>query len=259
MKIASVRLREMGNIVDFFCPFEVDSGQYVIVEVERGLDYGQIVGIREEEKAKSLKKIVRKANLLDKKQIKENKKNAEDSFLICRRKIKENKLDQTMKLIEAEYSFDRKKIIFYFTSPKRIDFRELVKELAKILKVRIEMRQIGVRDEAKLFGGIGPCGRELCCSLFLKNFEPVTMKMVKLQKLSLNPSKISGMCGRLMCCIFYEHSNYKFFSRGLPREQDSVNTPKGKGKVIAVNVLKRLVYVELKSGSIEKVYYKKDE
>jgi len=173
---------------------------------------------------------------------------------LCSRKVREYKL--AMKLVDSEYSFDKKKIIFYFTSEGRVDFRELVKELAKIFKIRIEMRQIGVRDEARLFGGVGPCGQKLCCMRFLKSFEPVSMKMAKLQKLSLSSGKISGICGRLMCCLSYEYKNYRELSKGLPKEGQTYETPQGKGKVISVNVLKRLAYVELEDSRIEKIFFK---
>ena len=191
------------------------------------------------------------------KKIKDNRQKAKEAIKICFDKIKEYKLP--MKLVEAEYSFDRKKIVFYFTSEDRVDFRELVKDLAKVFRIRIEMRQIGVRDETRLFGGIGPCGRNLCCASFLKNFEPVSIKMVKQQKLPLNPSKISGICGRLMCCLFYEYKYYKELAKGLPKEGDKINTSKGRGKVIAVNILKRMVYVEFEDGRIEKIVFDKNE
>jgi cell fate regulator YaaT (PSP1 superfamily) len=161
-----------------------------------------------------------------------------------------------MKLVSCEYSFDRSKVLFYFTADGRIDFRNLVKDLARIFKARIEMRQIGVRDEAKLFGGFGPCGRELCCSRFLKDFEPVTIKMAKEQNLPLNPPKISGLCGRLMCCLSYEHTSYKQLSRDLPKEGDKIDTPKGKGKVVSINVLRRAVLVEISEGNQIEVIYK---
>jgi len=170
------------------------------------------------------------------------------------KKIAEHNLD--MKLVEAEYSFDKSKIIFYFTSEGRVDFRELVKDLARIFKARIELRQIGVRDEAKLFGGFGSCGKELCCRRFLKDFEPVTIRMAKEQGLPLNPPKISGVCGRLMCCLAYECKVYKELSRDLPKEGDKINTPEGKGKVVSVNILKRSVIVEVgtEGKQIEIIY-----
>jgi cell fate regulator YaaT (PSP1 superfamily) len=159
--------------------------------------------------------------------------------------------------VNVEYSFDRTKVIFYFTAAGRVDFRNLVKDLAKIFKARIELRQIGVRDEAKLFGGFGPCGRQLCCALFLNDFEPVTIKMAKEQGLPVNPPKISGLCGRLMCCLSYEDEVYKDFAKNLPKEGDKINTPEGKGKVIRVNVLKRSVTVEVGTeGRIIQISYK---
>jgi cell fate regulator YaaT (PSP1 superfamily) len=164
-----------------------------------------------------------------------------------------------MKLVQAEYSFDRTKIIFYFTADGRIDFRNLVKDLAKIFKARIELRQIGVRDEAKLFGGFGSCGRELCCAKFLKDFEPVTIKMAKEEGLPLNPPKISGLCGRLMCCLSFEYETYKILSKGLPHEGERVHIPQGKGKVVAVNVFKRNVTVELEDGTQIEVSYQEKE
>ncbi len=258
MRIAIVRLREAGNIGNYIATDDIRPGALVIVEGDRGVDYGEVLEIFEEDKKVNFKKIVRVMSPEDNKQIRDNEKQAKDALQICSRKVREHKLN--MKLVEAEYSFDRKKIIFYFTSEGRIDFRELVKDLAKIFKIRIEMRQIGVRDEARLFGGVGPCGRPLCCVRFLKNFEPVSIKMAKTQRLPLNPSKISGICGRLMCCLFYEYKNYKELAKGLPKEGQVVQTGRGKGKVIAVNVLKRQVYVNLEDGCIEKVSYpQKDE
>ncbi|HDN85698.1 MAG: stage 0 sporulation protein [Candidatus Omnitrophota bacterium] len=254
MKVALVRLREAGNILSYLAPFEVKSQDKVIVEADRGLDYGEVLEVSEEEHpSANLKKIVRKMTPEDIKQVKENAKQAKDALQICARKVKEHKLK--MKLVEAEYSFDKKKVIFYFTAEGRVDFRELVKDLAKIFRIRIEMRQIGVRDEARLFGGIGPCGRSLCCVSFLKNFEPVSIKMAKIQRLPLNPSKISGICGRLMCCLFYEYKNYREFSRNLPREGQTIHTSRGRGKVVSVNVLKRLVYIEFEDGGMEKITY----
>lgn len=259
MKIALVRLREAGQHMTYKANDDIVVNDYVIVEADRGVDYGEVIEISElldpqvKEKNGSLKNIVRKVNPQDLKQLKENKVQAKDAMKMCSRKIREYKLN--MKLVDAEYSFDKKKIIFYFTSEGRVDFRELVKDLAKIFKIRIEMRQIGVRDEARLFGGVGPCGQKLCCVKWLKNFEPVSMKMAKVQRLPLSSGKISGICGRLMCCLFYEYKTYKEFAKGLPKEGQSLETGQGKGKVIAVNVLKRLVYVELEDGRMEKLHF----
>jgi len=199
MRIAAVRLREAGNITTYVASEDICVNDYVIVEADRGLDYGEVLEINESANNNSMRKIMRKVTSDDRKSIEENREKAKEAIKICSDKIKDYKL--AMKLVEAEYSFDRKKIIFYFTSDDRIDFRELVKDLAKVFKIRIEMRQIGVRDETRLFGGIGPCGRGLCCATFLKNFEPVSIKMAKQQGLSLNPATISGACGRLKCCF----------------------------------------------------------
>ncbi|MFH0876679.1 MAG: stage 0 sporulation family protein [Candidatus Omnitrophota bacterium] len=231
-------------------------GGVVVVEVERGIDYGVVVSdpVLTEKIDDSVKKILRIATDADKKQIEDNRKKAREASVTCNQKIDEHKLD--MKLVGAEYSFDRSKILFYFTSEGRVDFRNLVKDLAKIFKARIELRQIGVRDEAKMFGGFGPCGRELCCCRFLKDFEPVTIKMAKEQNLPLNPPKISGLCGRLMCCLSYEHKHYRELSKGLPREGERLETPEGRGKVISVNILKRVATVVLEDGKFIEVSYK---
>lgn len=254
IKIVMVRLREAGNVVAYVAPDEVELNDYVIVEADRGTDYGEVLEINEQESSKVSKKVIRIANKDDLAQIEDNKKQAKNSIRDCYKKIEEFNLP--MKLVEAEYSFDKKKIIFYFTSEERVDFRELVKDLAKVFKIRIEMRQIGVRDEARLFGGIGPCGRKLCCASFLKNFEAVSIKMAKQQKLPLNPSKISGICGRLMCCLFYEYKCYKECAKCLPKEGEIINTENGKAKVISVNILKRTVQVEYPQGKIETIEIK---
>ena len=248
----------MGSV--FCCRAEglvLKIGDSVIVEVERGIDYGQVVTdpVLTEKVDESVKKILRLSSGADLKQIDDNRKKAQEASVTCSQKIQDHKLD--MKLVGAEYAFDRSKILFYFTSEGRVDFRELVKDLAKIFKARIELRQIGVRDEAKMLGGFGPCGRELCCCRFLKDFEPVTIKMAKDQNLSLNPPKISGLCGRLMCCLSYEHKHYKEMSRGLPREGERIDTPEGKGKVISVNILKRLATVILEDGKFLEVSFKR--
>ena len=257
--IVFVRLRESGQVFSYQAGNTgVKEGDYVVVEHDRGLDYGQIVSPKEvmvdKESKVSPKKIIRLASAADTKQIEDNRTKAKDAFCTCLKKIIEHKLD--MKLVRAEYSFDRTKIVFYFTASGRVDFRNLVKDLAKIFKARIELRQIGVRDEARLFGGFGPCGRELCCAKFLRDFEPVTIKMAKEQNLPLNPTKISGLCGRLMCCLGYEYKTYKDLMKGLPKEGDTVKTEKGSGKVTSVNAIKRSVSVELADGSLFEVSYK---
>lgn len=258
-KTIPVRLRDKGTICFYNAAgLNIKEGDYVIIEHDRGLDYGQIVSPQEAvldtESKEPLKKIVRVANYSDLKQIEENRVKSKEAFNTCLKKIEEHKLD--MKLVHTEYSFDRSKIIFYFTASGRVDFRNLVKDLAKIFKARIELRQIGVRDEAKFFGGFGPCGRELCCAKFLKDFEPVTTKMAKEEGLPRNMPKISGLCGRLMCCISFEYETYKILSKGLPREGERVVTPQGKGKVLIVNVFKRTATIELEDGAQIDMSYK---
>lgn len=260
MRMALVRLRESGQIVTYRIDEGVSVNDYVIIEADRGTDYGEVVEVTDvadlkdtEQTESSVKSIVRKVSSQDMERIKQNEADAKEAMRQCSRKIGEYKL--SMKLVDAEYSFDRKKIVFYFTAEGRVDFRELVKDLAKVFKIRIEMRQIGVRDEARLFGGIGPCGQSLCCVKFLKNFEAVSMKMAKTQKLPLSSGKISGICGRLMCCLFYEYKTYKDLLKGLPKEGDTIDTPQGKGKVISVNILKRVVCAELEDGRIEKISF----
>jgi len=261
MRVALVRLREAGQLMTYQVTEDIAMHDYVLIEADRGVDYGEVIEINEvslcpkvDAKERAIKNIVRKLSPEDLKKIKNNETEAKDAMRLCARKVREYKL--AMKLVDSEYSFDKKKIVFYFTSEGRVDFRELVKELAKIFKIRIEMRQIGVRDEARLFGGVGPCGQKLCCMRFLKNFEPVSMKMAKAQKLPLSSGKISGICGRLMCCLFYEYKNYRELSKGLPKEGQTLETAQGKGKVVSINVLKRLAYVELEDGRVEKVFFK---
>ena len=238
---------------------KIKLGSYCIVETDRGLDYGHIVSytdnaIDEKSQDEPIRKIVRLATNTDLKEIDDNKIKAREAYINCQKKIQEYKLD--MKLVDCEYSFDRSKIIFYFTADSRVDFRELVKELAKIFKARIELRQIGVRDEARLFGGFGICGRQLCCATFLKDFEPVMIKMAKEQGLPLNPPKISGLCGRLMCCLSYEYCTYNELAKGLPKEGDTVTADDAKGKVVSVNKLKRCCMIEFEDGRQIKKEYK---
>jgi cell fate regulator YaaT (PSP1 superfamily) len=247
-KLIQVRLRESGAVILFDAgETHYNTSSCVIVEAERGTDYGYVLSESEaappEKSDQPLRKIIRLANDSDLKQVEENRARVKEAISTCQKKISERKLE--MKLVDAEYSFDRTKIIFYFTSEGRVDFRDLVKDLARIFKARIELRQIGVRDEAKLFGGFGSCGRELCCARFLKDFEPVTIRMAKEQGLPLNPPKISGVCGRLMCCLSYEFETYKFLAKDLPKEGEKVNTPEGKGKVVHVDILKRKVTIEV--------------
>jgi len=249
--VAQVRSRDMGPVLCYRAQdIPLKNGDTVIVEMDRGTDYGQVVcdPVLSERPDPSAKKVVRQAHEKDLRQIDENRKRAKDASRTCDRKIEEHKLE--MKLVGAEYAFDRSKMLFYFTAEGRVDFRELVKDLAKVFRARIELRQIGVRDEAKMLGGFGPCGRELCCCRFLRDFEPVTIKMAKDQNLSLNPPKISGLCGRLMCCLSYEHKFYKEASRGLPRDGERIDTPGGRGKVVSINIFKRQAAVLLEDGKI---------
>jgi cell fate regulator YaaT (PSP1 superfamily) len=258
-EVIQVRLREAGKITYFSTggmKFKV--GDFVIVDADRGSDYGQVLSeteaVLDSDLEEPLKKVIRKANPWDLHQIDKNKKKSREVIDTCSRKIRDRKL--AMKLIDAEFSFDRSKIIFYFTADGRVDFRDLVKDLANAFKTRIELKQIGVRDEAKILGGLGPCGRALCCATYLKDFEPVTIKMAKEQNLPLNPTKISGLCGRLMCCLGYEYKTYKDLMRGAPREGEIIKTEKGSGKVTGINALKRAATVELEDGSLIEVPYK---
>ncbi len=246
--VVGVRFKKAGKIY-YFDPdgMEIEEGQYVIVETIRGIEYGKVViankVVSEEDVVLPLKKVIRVADEKDRLQVEENRADAKKAFYICLDKIKEHGLE--MKLIDVEYTFDRNKVIFYFTADGRIDFRELVKDLAAIFKTRIELRQIGVRDEAKMLGGIGPCGRMLCCSTFLGEFDPVSIKMAKDQNLSLNPTKISGLCGRLMCCLKYENEEYENAKEQLPDLGEYISTAEGNGKVVGLNILERIIQVEL--------------
>lgn len=244
-EVIGVRFRENGKIY-FFDPlnYNVDPGRFVIVETARGVEYGKVVlgrrEIDEEKMSAPLKPIIRIADEKDTAQYEANKEKSKKAFDICLEKIKKHGLQ--MKLIDAEYTFDDNKVLFYFTADGRVDFRELVKDLAAVFKTRIELRQIGVRDETKIVGGIGICGRELCCHKHLSEFVPVSIKMAKEQNLSLNPTKISGVCGRLMCCLKHEQDTYEYLNDKLPNVGDVVKTVDGKrGEVSAVNVLRQKV------------------
>lgn len=244
--IVGVRFKPVGKIY-YFNPADIDihTADKVIVETIRGIEMGTVVigpkEISEDEISKPLKDVMRKATPEDLLQAEENREKEKEAFRICGEKIRQHGLE--MKLIEAEYTFDRCKILFYFSADGRVDFRELVKDLANIFKTRIELRQIGIRDESKTLGSIGICGRELCCSKFLGEFEPVSIKMAKEQGLSLNPTKISGTCGRLMCCLKYEQEVYEDMLRITPHVGATVKTPSGKGTVEHVNILKGKVKV----------------
>lgn len=256
--IIGVRFRKPGKVY-FFDPgkLEIKKQEKVIVETAMGQDLGEVVitnrAISENTISTPLKKVIRIASQRDIKQDQENRKKEQEAFKICEEKIKKYKLD--MHLTEVEYTFDNSKILFYFTADGRIDFRELVKDLAAIFKTRIELRQIGVRDEVKRIGGNGVCGRELCCCSFLGNFETVSIKMAKEQNVSLNPSKISGNCGRLMCCLKYEQEVYEDKLKRLPKIGAIVKTADGEGIVDSIETLKEIIRVKFKDG--EDYFYKK--
>lgn len=240
ISVAGVRFKRAGKVY-FFDPagLEVSKGTNVIVETARGLEFGtlsdDIKEVDEKEIVSPLKRIVRIADEKDVQQHRENLKRKEHDLILCQEKIDKHKLD--MKLVDVEHTFDNSKIIFYFTADGRVDFRELVKDLASVFKMRIELRQIGVRDEAKLIGGIGTCGKALCCHSWLPEFEPVSIKMAKVQNLSLNPTKISGICGRLMCCLKFENDVYCELRRGMPDVGEKVKTPDGMAIVVESNIL----------------------
>lgn len=247
VKVIGVRFRKAGKIY-FFSPddMKIKKGDHVIVETARGVEYGQVVldarDVEEDKVVQPLKKVIRVATPEDDKIEAENKEKEKKAFDICIEKIKKHGLE--MKLIDTEYTFDNNKVLFYFTADGRIDFRELVKDLASVFKTRIELRQIGVRDETKTLGGYSICGRPLCCSTYLSDFVPVSIKMAKEQNLSLNPTKISGVCGRLMCCLKNEEETYEELNRNLPMIGDTVTTNDGlRGEVQSVSVLRQIVKV----------------
>lgn len=248
VKVAGVRFKRAGKIY-FFDPDElqVEKGTNVIVETARGMEFGTVTsGIKEvpeSEIVPPLKKIVRIADENDLAQHKENVRKKQRALELCQEKV--NKHNLQMKLIDVEYTFDNSKVIFYFTADGRVDFRELVKDLAGVFKMRIELRQIGVRDEAKMVGGIGTCGKGLCCHTWLPEFEPVSIKMAKVQNLSLNPTKISGICGRLMCCLKYENDIYYELRKGMPEPGERIKTGDGIGVVVDSNILENKIKVRL--------------
>ena len=256
VKVIGVRFRQAGKIY-YFDPldFDIEVGQHVIVETARGIEYGLVLtGPREvadDKVIQPLKPVIRVATPEDDEIELKNKEKEKSAFHICLEKIAKHKLE--MKLIDAEYTFDNNKVLFYFTADGRIDFRELVKDLAAVFKTRIELRQIGVRDETKILGGIGICGRTLCCHSHLSEFAPVSIKMAKEQNLSLNPTKISGVCGRLMCCLKNEEETYEYLNSKLPAIGDRVTTIDGfRGEVSGVNVLRQLVKIVVTMDNDEK-------
>ncbi len=268
IKVVGVRFRNAGKIY-FFGPgdFDLKAGMHVIVETARGIEMGTVMTdakeVSEEEVIQPLKPVIRIATEADEKTAVKNREKEKEAFKICLEKIAKHKLD--MKLVEAEYTFDNNKLLFYFTADGRIDFRELVKDLAAVFRTRIELRQIGVRDETKIMGGIGICGRPLCCHSYLSEFVPVSIKMAKEQNLSLNPTKISGVCGRLMCCLKNEEDTYEYLNSRLPNVGDFVTTDDGlRGEVSSVNVLRQQVKVlveiddekELRDYKVEQLKFK---
>jgi cell fate regulator YaaT (PSP1 superfamily) len=265
MIVVGIRFKQAGKIY-YFDPGQLDikKDDRVIVETVRGVEYGFVEFANKEinnnDIVSPLKKVIRIATEQDLAQYEKNKERAKQAFETCLEKIEKHHLD--MKLVDVEITFDMSKIIFYFTSDGRVDFRELVKDLASVFRTRIELRQIGVRDEAKMINGIGICGRTLCCSTFLSDFHPVSIKMAKDQGLSLNPSKISGICGRLMCCLKYEQDTYETLIKNLPHEGDIVNTPEGDGEVLSVSVLKQIVKTAVRKppkNDVQVFYFSPDE
>ena len=266
--VIGVRFRTAGKVY-FFSPgeYEVRKNDNVIVETARGVEFGKVVSdimdVEDEKIVQSLKTIIRIATEDDVEKENANHEKSKDAYQVCLEKIKKHRLE--MKLINAEYTFDNNKLLFYFTADGRVDFRELVKDLAGVFKTRIELRQIGVRSETKIMGGYGICGRQLCCHSYLSEFVPVSIRMAKEQNLSLNPTKISGVCGRLMCCLKNEEETYKYLNKKLPHQGDIVTTPDGlNGEVESVNVLRQLVKVlidvgdekELQEYSVEELKFK---
>jgi len=265
IKVIGVRFRSAGKIY-YFAPgrFEVAQGDHVIVETARGVEFGRVVmepkKVKEEEVVQPLKSVIRIATEQDHKTEEKNREKEKEAFQICLEKIRKHELE--MKLINAEYTFDNNKVLFYFTADGRIDFRELVKDLAAVFRTRIELRQIGVRDETKIRGGIGICGRVLCCSSYLSEFSAVSIKMAKEQNLSLNPTKISGVCGRLMCCLTNEQETYEHLNSQLPSIGDTVTTSEGlTGTVHSLSVLRKQVkvIVNLEDDEKEIREYKSDD
>lgn len=261
VQIIGVRFKSVGKVY-YFTPnrFKIKLGDKVIVETSRGIECGEVVlcdrEIDETEFASPLKPVMRIATEKDLVTIEQNKKREVEAFAICEEKIAAHKLN--MKLVEVECTFDNNKILFYFTSESRVDFRELVKDLASVFRTRIELRQIGVRDEAKMLGGLGICGRPFCCTSFLGEFQPVSIKMAKEQSLSLNPTKISGTCGRLMCCLKYEQDSYEQLLKITPKVGAIVNTPDGKGVVEEVNLLTGKLRVKPEKSEVVATYSKDD-
>ena len=251
VEVVGVRFKTAGKMY-YFSPgkLEIKEGEGVIVETARGMEYATIelarTVVSDDNVVKPLKSIVRIADEKDIKRHEENESRKAEAMKLCQEKILKHNLE--MKLIDVEYTFDNNKIVFYFTADGRIDFRELVKDLAGVFRMRIELRQVGVRDEAKMLGGVGCCGRPLCCASWLADFQPVSIKMAKNQNLSLNPTKISGICGRLMCCLKYENDTYCQLRKGMPEVNDVVDTPEGRAKVVEADIIRGIVKVRVFTG-----------
>ena len=251
VEVVGVRFKASGKMY-YFSPgdFDLKEGDGVIVETARGMEYAEVympkTKVKDDNIVRPLKSIVRIADYKDKRRHEENEAKKAEAMKLCQEKITKHGLE--MKLIDVEFTFDNNKIVFYFTADGRIDFRELVKDLASVFRMRIELRQVGVRDEAKMLGGVGCCGRPLCCASWLADFQPVSIKMAKNQNLSLNPTKISGICGRLMCCLKYENDVYCQLRKGMPDVNDVIETPQGKAKVVEADILKEIVKARLFTG-----------
>ena len=255
-KVIGVQFQQNGKMI--YCEangIEATVGQYVVANTDRGQDLGMVVmnarELDERVQIENLKKVVRLASPQDIQRATDNRTKEREAFSICQKKIAEHKLE--MKLVSVEYAFDNSKILFFFTANGRVDFRSLVKDLASVFRMRIELRQIGVRDEAKMLGGLGPCGRPICCGTFLDQFQPVSIKMAKEQNLSLNPTKISGVCGRLMCCLKYEQDHYEQTRKKMPRVGKEVVTPDGSGQVTDLNIVKETVFVRMTNGDTSEI------
>ena len=261
-KVISVRFKASGKAY-YFDPtgFDVREGDYVVVQTARGTECGEVVDgprdVPDSQVSRELKPIQRMADSVDVRRMEKNRADEKAAFDLCNERIAAHKLE--MKLVEAEYNLDRSKILFYFTADGRVDFRELVKDLASALHTRIELRQIGVRDESKMKGGLGICGQPFCCSRFLKDFQPVSIKMAKEQGLSLNPAKISGACGRLMCCLAYEHKAYEYLNSITPMNGSVVRTPDGEGVVVESNPVSGMLKVRFASEALAPKCYKRSE
>ncbi len=260
--VVSVRFKPSGKAYYFDpCGFDIKTGDYVVVETTRGTECGEVVAgprqLPDCQIPRELKTICRMADSVDVRRMKKNREDEKAAFDLCVKRIAAHNLD--MKLVDAEYTLDRSKIVFYFTADGRVDFRELVKDLAGVFHIRIELRQIGVRDESKMLGGLGICGQPFCCSRFLKDFQPVSIKMAKEQGLSLNPSKISGACGRLMCCLSYEQKAYEYLNSITPMNGSIVRTPDGEGMVIEANPVSGFLKVRFTNESLAPKYYKRSE